>query len=39
VIDMSFGVFGIIPLYVLRRMIKRLETYGLAAWGLSPDRP
>ena len=31
VIDMSFGVFGIIPLYVLRRMIKRLETYGLAA--------
>jgi hypothetical protein len=31
VIDMSFGVFGIVPLYVLRRMIKRLETYGLAA--------
>ncbi|WP_127355504.1 hypothetical protein [Actinacidiphila soli] len=25
VIDMSFGVFGIIPLYALRRMIKRLE--------------
>lgn len=24
-IDMSFGVFGIIPLYLLRRMIKRLE--------------
>ncbi|WP_405722537.1 hypothetical protein OG607_12415 [Streptomyces sp. NBC_01537] len=31
VIDMSFGVFGVIPLYGLRRMIKRLETYGLAA--------
>lgn len=25
VIDMSFGVFGIVPLIVLRRMIKRLE--------------
>lgn len=25
VIDMSFGVFGIIPLLVVRRMIKRLE--------------
>jgi hypothetical protein len=25
VIDMSFGVFGVIPLYVLRRKIKRLE--------------
>ena len=25
VIDMSFGVFGIIPLLVLRRMIRRLE--------------
>ncbi|MER5728498.1 hypothetical protein ABT084_09165 [Streptomyces sp. NPDC002138] len=25
VIDMSFGVFGVIPLLVLRRMIKRLE--------------
>ncbi|MFK0220710.1 hypothetical protein ACIQWN_21265 [Streptomyces vinaceus] len=24
-IDMSFGVFGVIPLMVLRRMIKRLE--------------
>ncbi|MFE5772153.1 hypothetical protein ACFQ7O_27740 [Streptomyces sp. NPDC056485] len=24
-IDMSFGVFGIVPLLVLRRMIKRLE--------------
>ncbi|MER5933368.1 hypothetical protein [Streptomyces sp. NPDC002054] len=25
VIDMSFGVFGVVPLLVLRRMIKRLE--------------
>lgn len=25
VIDMSFGVFGVIPLIVVRRMIKRLE--------------
>ncbi|GAB1327262.1 hypothetical protein [Streptomyces sennicomposti] len=25
VIDMSFGVFGIVPLYVVRRKIKRLE--------------
>ncbi|MEU9033869.1 hypothetical protein AB0D45_02975 [Streptomyces sp. NPDC048352] len=25
VIDMSFGVFGILPLLVLRRLIKRLE--------------
>jgi hypothetical protein len=25
VIDMSFGVFGVIPLYVVRRKIKRLE--------------
>lgn len=24
-IDMSFGVFGVIPLLILRRMIKRLE--------------
>lgn len=24
-IDMSFGVFGVIPLYVLRQRIKRLE--------------
>ncbi|GHH16327.1 hypothetical protein [Streptomyces lanatus] len=29
VIDMSFGVFGVIPLYVVRKKIKRLE--GLAA--------
>ncbi|MFI7352646.1 hypothetical protein ACIBTP_01715 [Streptomyces avidinii] len=26
VIDMAFGVFGVIPLLILRRMIKRLET-------------
>jgi hypothetical protein len=25
VIDMSFGVFGVIPLYIVRRRIKRLE--------------
>jgi hypothetical protein len=24
-VDMAFGVFGIVPLFVLRRMIKRLE--------------
>ncbi|WP_330298827.1 hypothetical protein [Streptomyces sp. NBC_00503] len=30
VIDMSFGVFGVIPLLLLRRMIKRLES-------MSPD--
>ncbi|MEU4205200.1 hypothetical protein AB0B79_27765 [Streptomyces sp. NPDC039022] len=30
-IDMSFGVFGVIPLLVVRRMIKRLEAYELAA--------
>ncbi|MCT9080562.1 hypothetical protein [Streptomyces fulvoviolaceus] len=29
VIDMSFGVFGVIPLYVVRKKIKRLE--GLTA--------
>ncbi|MEU4354144.1 hypothetical protein [Streptomyces virginiae] len=26
VIDMSFGVFGVLPLVILRRMIQRLET-------------
>ncbi|MCX5584115.1 hypothetical protein [Streptomyces erythrochromogenes] len=26
VIDMAFGVFGVVPLLILRRMIKRLET-------------
>ncbi|MET9571257.1 hypothetical protein ABZY34_19330 [Streptomyces virginiae] len=26
VIDMSFGVFGVLPLLILRRMIQRLET-------------
>ncbi|MDJ0347445.1 hypothetical protein QMK19_40415 [Streptomyces sp. H10-C2] len=29
-IDMSFGVIGIIPLYLLRRMIKRLEALSSA---------
>ncbi|MFJ3638198.1 hypothetical protein ACIPRD_00370 [Streptomyces sp. NPDC090108] len=30
-IDMSFGVFGIVPLYVVREKIKRLEAYGTPA--------
>ncbi|WP_425315923.1 hypothetical protein [Streptomyces olivoreticuli] len=30
-IDMSFGLFGVIPLLIVRRMIKRLEAYELAA--------
>ncbi|WP_230194250.1 hypothetical protein OHU34_09200 [Streptomyces sp. NBC_00080] len=29
VIDMSFGVFGVIPLYVVRQKIKRLESMGV----------
>ncbi|MFD5635320.1 hypothetical protein ACFWJM_14435 [Streptomyces sp. NPDC127077] len=28
VIDMSFGIFGVIPLYVVRKKIKRLEALG-----------
>ncbi|MEU3403773.1 hypothetical protein ABZ766_07425 [Streptomyces sp. NPDC006670] len=32
-IDMSFGVFGILPLLVLRRLIKRLETLQEAEGG------
>ncbi|MGW1463912.1 hypothetical protein ACWCPT_06100 [Streptomyces sp. NPDC002308] len=28
VIDMSFGVFGVVPLLVVRRLIKRLEAAG-----------
>ncbi|MEU6272738.1 hypothetical protein ABZ871_10010 [Streptomyces populi] len=28
VVDMSFGVFGVIPLYVVRKRIKRLEALG-----------
>ncbi|MGW6687964.1 hypothetical protein [Streptomyces sp. NPDC054961] len=35
VIDMSFGVFGVVPLLVLRRMIKRLEA-ATAATGAAP---
>lgn len=31
VIDMSFGVFGVIPLLIVRRMIKRLEVLERAA--------
>ncbi|AKN70093.1 membrane protein [Streptomyces sp. PBH53] len=34
VIDMSFGVFGAVPLYVVRKKIKRLE-----ALGASPAPP
>ncbi|MCC3766554.1 hypothetical protein [Streptomyces sp. UNOC14_S4] len=30
-IDMSFGFFGVVPLLIVRRMIKRLEAYELAA--------
>ncbi|MEU7029886.1 hypothetical protein AB6O49_25605 [Streptomyces sp. SBR177] len=30
VIDMSFGVFGILPLLAVRRLIKRLEALGTA---------
>ncbi|MEU0070427.1 hypothetical protein ABZ027_12915 [Streptomyces sp. NPDC006332] len=35
VIDMAFGVFGVIPLYVVRKRIKRLETLTVNA-GLVP---
>ncbi|MFE4700746.1 hypothetical protein ACFRIC_27165 [Streptomyces sp. NPDC056738] len=28
VVDMSFGIFGVIPLYVVRKKIKRLEALG-----------
>ncbi|MFE9878258.1 hypothetical protein [Streptomyces sp. NPDC005784] len=31
VVDLSFGIFGVIPLYVVRKRIKRLEA-------LTPDR-
>ncbi|MET7618745.1 hypothetical protein [Streptomyces sp. NPDC005408] len=36
VIDMSFGVFGVIPLYVVRRMIKQLEALTQQATGQEP---
>ncbi|WP_299533279.1 hypothetical protein [uncultured Streptomyces sp.] len=41
VIDMSFGVFGVIPLLVVRRLIKRLEAAGspAAAAGLARSVP
>ncbi|GGW73152.1 MULTISPECIES: hypothetical protein [Streptomyces] len=36
VLDMSFGVFGVIPLYVVRRRIKRLEALTAPnAWTLA----
>ena len=28
---MSFGVFGVVPLYVVRKKIKRLEALGAAS--------
>ncbi|MFI1400292.1 hypothetical protein [Streptomyces sp. NPDC020681] len=37
VIDMSFGVFGVIPLLMVRRMIKRLEAMTAAA--VPPGEP
>ncbi|MFE5632096.1 hypothetical protein [Streptomyces sp. NPDC056470] len=36
VIDMSFGVFGVIPLLVVRRMIKRLEAVQAVAEAPQP---
>ncbi len=36
VIDMSFGVFGVIPLLIVRRMIKRLEVLERAASATPP---
>ncbi|MBM9619069.1 hypothetical protein [Streptomyces zhihengii] len=36
VVDMSFGVFGVIPLQIVRRRIKRLEALGEAASGPAP---
>lgn len=38
VIDMSFGVFGIVPLLVVRRLIKRLEAAGRSAAEPPPRR-
>ncbi|MFD3454175.1 hypothetical protein ACFWVC_18610 [Streptomyces sp. NPDC058691] len=35
-VDMAFGVFGIVPLLILRRMIKRLEAMSPAA-AASPE--
>ncbi|ARF75589.1 hypothetical protein ACPEIF_23025 [Streptomyces sp. NPDC012600] len=36
VIDMAFGVFGVIPLLIVRRMIKRLEVLEQAAASAPP---
>ncbi|UQA36681.1 MULTISPECIES: hypothetical protein [unclassified Streptomyces] len=36
VIDMSFGAFGVIPLLIVRRMIKRLEVLERAASATPP---
>lgn len=35
-VDMAFGVFGVVPLLILRRMIKRLEAMPPAA-AVSPE--
>ncbi|MEV6553882.1 hypothetical protein AB0M57_35075 [Streptomyces sp. NPDC051597] len=39
VIDMSFGVFGVIPLYVVRRKIKELEALTAPAAGVPAAAP
>ncbi|WP_327268167.1 hypothetical protein OG233_07905 [Streptomyces sp. NBC_01218] len=39
VIDMSFGVFGVIPLLVVWRMIKRLEDDRAAGWRAAEPSP
>jgi hypothetical protein len=39
VIDMSFGVVGVIPLYAVRRLIKRLETAQGAATPVAAKAP
>ncbi|RRR73116.1 hypothetical protein [Streptomyces sp. RP5T] len=37
VLDMAFGVLGVLPLYAVRRRIKRLEA--LAPYASAPDAP
>ena len=36
VLDISFGVFGIVPLLIVRRLIKRLEREGNQ---VAPEKP
>ncbi|MEV2274300.1 hypothetical protein AB0I72_01825 [Nocardiopsis sp. NPDC049922] len=38
-IDMSFGVFGIVPLIIVHRMIRRLEALGPEAEGTASAHP